>query len=167
MILKPPSWSYFVLAYPWRWSACGRVRRAYPGRRLLRARVAPLLGQVLPRLLEVAQQPRKVLQGAGGALLVSAGYILCLAACVQATGRSVPVASVAVVYLTGSALGSLFPTPGGLGAVEFALTAGLTAAGLPGAAAGSAVLLFRLITFWLPVPAGWVALSYLERKQAL
>jgi uncharacterized protein (TIRG00374 family) len=103
----------------------------------------------------------------GGALRVSVGYILCLVACVAAFGQSVPVASVAVVYLTGSALGSLFPTPGGLGAVEVALTSGLTLAGLPGAAAGSAVLLFRLITFWLPVPAGWVALNYLERKQAI
>ena len=163
--LKPPSWSYFVLAGL---AVAAVVVFGVPaGRRLLRARVAPLLGQVLPRLLEVAQQPRKLLRGIGGALLVSAGYILCLAACVQAFHRPVPIASIAVVYLTGSALGSLFPTPGGLGAVEFALTAGLTAAGLPGAAAGSAVLLFRLITFWLPVPAGWVALSYLERKQAL
>jgi uncharacterized membrane protein YbhN (UPF0104 family) len=163
--LKPPSWSYFVLAGL---AVAAVVVFGVPaGRRLLRARVTPVLGQVLPRLLEVAQQPRKMLRGIGGALLVSAGYILCLAACVAAFHRQVPIASIAVVYLTGSALGSLFPTPGGLGAVEFALTAGLTATGLPGAAAGSAVLLFRLITFWLPVPAGWVALSYLERKQAL
>ena len=163
--LKPPSWSYFVLAGL---ALAAVIVFGVPaGRRLLRARVTPVLGQVLPRLLEVAQQPRKMLQGMGGALLVSVGYILCLASCVAAFGRSVPVASIAVVYLTGSALGSLFPTPGGLGAVEVALTSGLTLAGLPGAAAGSAVLLFRLITFWLPVPAGWVALSYLERKQAV
>jgi uncharacterized membrane protein YbhN (UPF0104 family) len=51
--------------------------------------------------------------------------------------------------------------------VEAALTAGLTAAGLPGAVAVSAVLLFRLLTFWLPVPIGWAALSYLERQQVL
>jgi uncharacterized protein (TIRG00374 family) len=79
----------------------------------------------------------------------------------------VPIASIAVVYLTGSALGSILPTPGGLGGVEAALTAGLTAAGLPGAVAVSAVLLFRLLTFWLPVPIGWAALSYLERQQVL
>jgi len=59
------------------------------------------------------------------------------------------------------------PTPGGLGAVEAALTAGLTATGLPGAVAVSSVLLFRLLTFWFPVPVGWVALSYLERKHDL
>jgi uncharacterized membrane protein YbhN (UPF0104 family) len=164
-IKPPPAWSYFVLAGL---AVAAAVVFAVPaGRRLVRARAAPVLGQVLPRLLEVAQQPRKLLQGIGGSLLLSSGYILCLAACVAAFGRSVPIASIAVVYLTGSVIGGIFPTPGGLGAVEIALTSGLNLAGLPTAAAGSAVLLFRLITFWLPVPAGWIALSYLERKQAL
>ena len=47
------------------------------------------------------------------------------------------------------------------------VTAGLVAAGLHGTEAASAVLLFRLTTFWLPVPIGWVALNYLERKDAI
>jgi uncharacterized membrane protein YbhN (UPF0104 family) len=51
--------------------------------------------------------------------------------------------------------------------VEAALSAGLTAAGLPGATAVSAVLLFRILTFWLPIPVGWGALNYLERRQYL
>jgi uncharacterized membrane protein YbhN (UPF0104 family) len=162
---RPPTWSYFVLA--------GLVVVALAvfgvpaGRRLLRARVEPTLGQVLPRLLEVAQQPRKLIEGIGGALLLSLAYILCLAACVQAFHGSVAIAGIAVVYLTGSALGSIVPTPGGLGAVEAALTAGLVATGLHGTEAASSVLLFRLLTFWLPVPIGWVALNYLERKDAL
>jgi glycosyltransferase 2 family protein len=131
---------------------------------MVRARLLPTFNQVLPRLVEVAQHPRKLAEGFGGALLLSLAYIACLSTCVSAFGGSMSVAKVGVVYLTGSALGSIFPTPGGLGAVEAALTAGLTAAGLPGAAAVSAVLLFRLLTFWLPVPFGWVALSYLERR---
>jgi glycosyltransferase 2 family protein len=137
------------------------------GRRLLRARVAPLVGQVIPRLLEVVQQPRKLAEGVGGALLLSLCYILCLAACVQAFHSSAAIAGIAVVYLTGSALGSIIPTPGGIGTVEAALTAGLVAAGLHGTQAASAVLLFRLLTFWLPVPVGWVALNYLERQGSL
>jgi uncharacterized membrane protein YbhN (UPF0104 family) len=160
--LRPPRWAYFVLA--------GLVVAALAvlaipaGRHLLQARVTPIFSQVLPRLLEVAQHPRKLALGIGGALLLDLAYILCLAACVAAFGRSVPIASIAVVYLTGSAIGSVIPTPGGLGGVEAALTAGLTAAGLPGAVAVSSVLLFRLLTFWLPVPFGWGALNYLERK---
>jgi glycosyltransferase 2 family protein len=160
-----PTAGYFVLAAL---VAVALVVAALPaGRRLLRSRVAPAFSQVLPRLLQMAQHPRKLAQGIGGTLLLSVAYILCLDVCVRALGGSLPIASVAVVYLTGSALGSLVPTPGGLGAVEAALSAGLTAAGLPGAAALSSVLLYRLLTFWLPVPLGWVALKYLERRQAL
>jgi uncharacterized membrane protein YbhN (UPF0104 family) len=163
--LRPPTWAYFVIA--------GlvvvvlAVATIPAGRRLLRARLAPALGQVLPRLVELIQRPRKLAEGIGGALLLTTCYILCLATCVKAFGGSVPLTSAAVVYLTGSALGSLVPTPGGLGAVEAALSAGLTATGLPGATAVSAVLLFRILTFWLPVPVGWGAFSYLQRKRAL
>jgi uncharacterized membrane protein YbhN (UPF0104 family) len=159
--LQPPTWVYFVIA--------GliiivlAVIAVPAGRRLLRARLAPVLGQVVPRLLAVAQQPRKLAEGIGGALLLTGAYILCLDACIRALGGSIPLASTAVVYLTGAALGSAVPTPGGLGAVEAALSAALTAAGLPGATAVSAVLLFRTLTFWLPVPAGWGAFNYLER----
>jgi uncharacterized membrane protein YbhN (UPF0104 family) len=163
--LRPPTWAYFVIAGL---VVAALVVAALPqGRRLLRARLAPALGQVLPRLLEVLQQPRKLAEGVGGALMLTLCYILCLDACVRAFGGSLALTSAAVVYLTGSALGSVVPTPGGLGAVEAALSAGLTATGLPAATAVSAVLLFRLLTFWLPVPAGWLAFSYLRRRQAL
>jgi uncharacterized membrane protein YbhN (UPF0104 family) len=163
--LRPPTWAYFVMA-GLVVAALG-VAAVPRGRRLLRARLAPALGQVLPRLLEVIQQPRKLAEGIGGALMLTACYILCLDACVRAFGGSLALTSAAVVYLTGSALGSLVPTPGGLGAVEAALAAGLTATGTPAATAVSAVLLFRLLTFWLPVPAGWAAFTCLRRRQAL
>jgi glycosyltransferase 2 family protein len=163
--IRPPTWAYFVVAGLV--VLAGIVLAVPAGRRLVRARLSPTFSQVLPRLLEVAQQPRKLAEGIGGALLLSFAYILCLAACVAAFGRSVPFAKIGFVYLTGSALGSIIPTPGGLGAVEAALTAGLTAAGVPGAVAVSAVLLFRFLTFWLPVPVGWAALNFLERQQDL
>jgi uncharacterized membrane protein YbhN (UPF0104 family) len=163
--IRPPTWSYFVVVGLV--LAAGVVLAFPAGRRLVRARVSPTFGQVLPRLVEVAQDPRKLIEGVGGALLLSLAYIACLAVCVAAFGGSVPIAKIGVVYLTGSALGSIIPTPGGLGAVEAALTAGLTAAGVPGGIAVSAVLLFRLLTFWLPVPFGWAAFNYLERQHDL
>jgi uncharacterized membrane protein YbhN (UPF0104 family) len=163
--IRPPAWSYFVVAGLV--ALAGAVLAIPAGRRMVRARLSPTFGQVMPRLIEIAQQPRKLSQAFGGALLLNFSYILCLAACVSAFGSSVSLAKIGVVYLTGVALGSIIPTPGGLGAVEAALTAGLTAAGVPGGVAVSAVLLFRLLTFWLPVPVGWVALNYLERKDAI
>jgi glycosyltransferase 2 family protein len=163
--IRPPTWAYFVVAGLV--ALAGAVLAIPSGRRIVRARLSPTFGQVLPRLLEVAQHPRKLAEGFGGTLLLSLAYILCLSACVAAFGRSVPIAKIGFVYLTGSAIGSIIPTPGGLGAVEAALTAGLTAAGVPGAVAVSAVLLFRLLTFWVPVPLGWAALNFLERKHDL
>jgi glycosyltransferase 2 family protein len=136
-------------------------------RRLAISRLAPTLSQVIPRLLDIAQQPAKLAEGIGGALLLTASYIGCLAVSVHAFGGSLPFDSIAVVYLTGAAIGSIVPTPGGIGAVEAALTAGLTAAGLSGATAISSVLLFRIATFWLPVPVGWAALNYLQRRDGL
>jgi glycosyltransferase 2 family protein len=163
--IRPPTWAYFVVAGLI--VLAGVVLAIPAGRRLVRARLSPTFSQVLPQLLEVAQHPRKLAEGIGGALLLSLTYILCLSACVAAFGKSVPFAKIGFVYLTGAALGSIIPTPGGLGAVEAALTAGLTAAGVPGAVAVSSVLLFRLLTFWVPVPCGWVALNFLERQQDL
>jgi uncharacterized membrane protein YbhN (UPF0104 family) len=163
--LQPPGWVLLLIAAG---VAVLLVIIAIPaGRRLLWARASPMLGEVIPRLLDAAQRPAKLAQGLGGAFLVTAAYILCLDASARALGGAVPLASVALVFLTGNAIGSLLPTPGGLGAVEAALSAGLTAAGLPGVTAISAVLLFRTLTFWLPVPVGWAALSYLQRKNVL
>jgi uncharacterized membrane protein YbhN (UPF0104 family)/tRNA A-37 threonylcarbamoyl transferase component Bud32 len=163
--LRPQGWVYVALGVL---VAAVLVVLSIPaGRRLARSRLAPALGQVIPRLLDVAQKPVKLTEGIGGAFLVTAANILCLDASVRAVGGHAALAAIAVVFLTGNALGSAVPTPGGLGAVEAALTAGLTAAGLPGAAAVTAVLIFRLVTFWLPVAIGWAALNYLQRQDAL
>jgi uncharacterized protein (TIRG00374 family) len=127
----------------------------------------PTVREALPRLIDVATHPVKLSEGVGGALLVNAGYIVALWSSVQAFGGGIPFATVAVVYLAGGAVASLAPTPGGLGAVEAALSAGLAAAGMAGASSVSAVLLFRLATFWIPVPIGWLAFSWLQKRGAL
>jgi uncharacterized membrane protein YbhN (UPF0104 family) len=164
-IENPPVWSYFVGGAV---IALAGVVLALPaGRRLVRARLSPTFGQVLPRLVEIGQRPAKLAEGIGGALLLSLAYILCLAASVAAFGGSVPIAKIGFVYLTASVAASIIPTPGGLGAVETALTAGLALAGMPSPTAFSAVLLFRILSFWLPIPLGWFALNYLERHRDL
>ncbi len=138
-----------------------------PGRRLVQARVRPLLSRVIPRLVAVFQVPSKLATGLGGALLLNLAYIGALFASVRAFQGSLSFAAVAVVYLAGSVVGAVVPTPGGIGAIEAAMAAGLTATGLPGSIAVSAVLLYRIATFWVPIPVGWLSLTYLQRKGAL
>ncbi|MFC7327071.1 lysylphosphatidylglycerol synthase transmembrane domain-containing protein [Marinactinospora rubrisoli] len=142
---------------------------ALPGlRRLLLQRVRPYFQGVLPQFLDLAQQPRRLALGVGGTLLLTLGFVFCLYCSVRAFGGDAPIAAVAVVFLAGNALGSAAPSPGGLGAVEAALLGGLTAvAGVPAGVALPAVLLFRLLTFWLPVLPGWAAFHHLTRRRAL
>jgi glycosyltransferase 2 family protein len=130
-------------------------------------RVGPLVKEVVPRLVTVAQRPMKLLEGIGGIVILNLAYVGVLFACVEAFGGSLSVAVVAVVYLAGATIGQAAPTPGGLGAVEAALAAGLTAAGLDAGLAVSSVLLYRLVTFWLPTVPGYWAFNYLTKKNAL
>jgi uncharacterized membrane protein YbhN (UPF0104 family) len=131
------------------------------------ARAMPPLREALPRLLDLLSSPMKLIEAVGGTLLLNACYIGALWFSVRAFDDGVALTAVAVVYLAGAAVASVAPTPGGLGAVEVALSTGLTAAGMPGAAAVSAVLLFRIGTYWLPVPAGWLAMRALQQRHAL
>ncbi len=143
-----------VLSMPW-------------GRRVIVTRVSETANQVFPALIAVAQRPAKLAEGIGGNIILNLAYCGALVASVRAFGGELAWPAIAVVYLAGSAIGSVAPTPGGLGAVEAALAAGLTAAGLDGTTAVSAVLLFRVVTYWLPVAPGWVAFQYLQRRDAL
>jgi glycosyltransferase 2 family protein len=136
-------------------------------RRYVFGRVRPLLREVIPRLVTVAQRPQKLAEGIGGIVLLNIGYIITLVACVRAFDGDLNIAAIAVVYLAGATIGQAAPTPGGLGAVEAALAAGLTAAGLDGGVAVSSVLLFRLITFWIPTIPGYFAFTWLTKKGAL
>ncbi|WP_043486852.1 MULTISPECIES: lysylphosphatidylglycerol synthase transmembrane domain-containing protein [Streptomyces] len=136
-------------------------------RKFVSTRVRSLFAGVVPRMLDVLQRPKKLLTGIGGMLLLTAANVLCLDSSIRAFGGDMSYASIAVVFLAGNALGSAAPTPGGVGAVEAALIAGLTLAGLPYETAAPAVLLFRLMVFWLPVLPGWLAFTHLTRKEAL
>ncbi|MFI1162681.1 lysylphosphatidylglycerol synthase domain-containing protein [Streptomyces sp. NPDC020801] len=139
-------------------------------RKFVVTRVRSLFAGVVPRMLDVLQRPQKLVTGIGGMLLLTFCFVMCLDASIRAFGdhsASLSIASVAVVFLAGNALGSAAPTPGGVGAVEATLTVGLIAVGLPKEVAAPAVLMFRLLTLWLPVLPGWLAFNQLTRKGAL
>jgi undecaprenyl-diphosphatase len=71
---------------------------------------------------------------------------------------------IGAVYLAAAALAAAAPTPGGLGAIEAALVAGLTGVGMQPGPAVSAVLLYRLATYWLPVLPGWLCWRSLQHR---
>jgi glycosyltransferase 2 family protein len=133
-------------------------------RALLVTRVLPATKRSLANIGEIARQPSKMIELFGGSLTITMGYILALEVSVSAFGAGPAFTSIALVYLIGSVVSSVAPTPGGIGAVEATLIAGLTSAGMTSTTAIAAVIMFRLATFWIPLLPGWGALVVLQRS---
>jgi uncharacterized membrane protein YbhN (UPF0104 family) len=80
----------------------------------------------------------------------------------HAFGFSPPITVILLGYLIGQ-LGGLLPLPGGLGGIDGGLIGTLIVFGTPAAATAAAVLVYRLILFWLPLLVGAVAFISLRR----
>lgn len=130
-------------------------------------RAVPSLRRSVRSFVEVMRTPRNVLMLLGGSAIVTVANLVAFDVSLEAFGADVPISTAALVYLAGSALASAAPTPGGLGAAEAALVAGLGVVSVQQRLAVPAVLLFRLATFWLPILPGWMAFTILQRKDAL
>jgi uncharacterized protein (TIRG00374 family) len=80
-----------------------------------------------------------------------------LLAALRAVGADPHPSLVLLAYTAGELLALLPFTPGGLGFVEAGLVGTLTLAGVPSADALAATLLYRIVAYWLPLPAGGTA----------
>jgi uncharacterized protein (TIRG00374 family) len=80
----------------------------------------------------------------------------------HAFGFSPPITVILLGYLIGQ-LGGLLPLPGGLGGIDGGLIGTLIVYGTPTAATAAAVLVYRVILFWLPLLMGAVAFISLRR----
>jgi undecaprenyl-diphosphatase len=149
-------------------SASGLVVGLVPAVR--RRVLPPLVEQVrnaASSLTDVLTDPVRVIGLVGGQLGITGSFIFTLAAAVAAFGGGVSFPEIGAAYLVASALGSAAPTPGGLGAVEAALVAALTGYGMASGPAVSAVLTFRLVTYWLPMLPGWFSFQQMQRREEL
>lgn len=101
------------------------------------------------------------------ALVFSIGLTLCnvlaLWFCVAALHVSLPFVAILIIFSAGIALGTATPTPGGLGGIEAGLVAGLIVYQVDSATALAIVLVYRLISYWLPLFAGAAAFAISER----
>jgi undecaprenyl-diphosphatase len=160
------AWVHIPLGWPLLVAAVGVLLAATAvlvspfGRRRI---VAPGLG-VGRELLGVLSQPVRAVELFGGAtayLIVSG---LGLATSLAAFGAQVPVLAVITVFVIGHTLGHIAPIPGGLGPTEALMVAGLTAVGTAPTVAVAAVLVSRLLAYWLPALPGVGMFRYLQHR---
>jgi uncharacterized protein (TIRG00374 family) len=80
----------------------------------------------------------------------------------HAFGFSPDITVILMGYLIGQ-LGGLLPLPGGLGGIDGGLIGTLIVYGIAAAPVAAAVLVYRVILFWLPLIAGGIAFVSLRR----
>jgi len=103
-----------------------------------------------------------------GAILAAAGNTafdyLALLLALRAVGAE-PQPSLVILAYAGARLLALVPlTPGGLGFVEAGLVGTLTLAGVGAQEALLATFTYRLVSYWLPIPAGGAAYVAFRRR---
>ena len=133
----------------------------------LRAAVTPHLRRAWNTVTGIIRSPRRTITIAASAAATSVLFAICLGLCLRAYDTEVSLATLIVVNWAATTLGGISPVPGGLGVAEAGLVAGLTAAGVPSDLAIAAALTHRLLTFWIPPVAGWLAIRHLQRRQLL
>lgn len=144
-----------VVVYRRRHTGARRLRAAFTG-------VVRSLRQMLhrPRCLVAA-----LAAAAGANVALALAFAISVLAIPEAGGPSF--VALLGVYLLGATVGAAIPTPAGVGSTEAALVTVLAAVHVPGAAAAQAVLLFRVMTFWAPIPAGVLSTRRLRRVGGL
>jgi uncharacterized protein (TIRG00374 family) len=101
-----------------------------------------------------------------GAIGFWASNIAILWASFEAFSVDVPVAVLVQGFFIGM-VANLFPfAPGGVGAVDAGMIGAFVLFKLPASDVFAAVLVYRLIAFWLPIPPGIVAFLQLRRTAA-
>jgi uncharacterized protein (TIRG00374 family) len=69
-----------------------------------------------------------------------------------------------VLFTTSSVLSTLSAAPGEFGVMETSLAILSTALGIPPPSAVGAIVLFRALSYWLPIPVGYAMFGHLEKR---
>jgi len=109
-------------------------------------------------------QPFKLLGALLCSMAVTSFYALTLYASVIALGEHLSVLQVFVVFTVGIAAASVTPTPGGIGGAEAGIVAGLASVGISPNIGLSIALVYRFLTYWLPIIPGVIAFRYAMRR---
>lgn len=133
------------------------------GLRTRAPRITAALRSAGSAIAAALRSPRRAAILFGGSAATTLLYVLTLGVSLSAVSADVPFIQLFAMYLAATAVAAASPTPGNLGALELALTGGLTTLSVPSGTALGAVLIYRLLTFWLPLLPGFVAFRYLHR----
>ncbi len=130
-----------------------------------RHKITKAVRDVKTQLLSYRHRPLSLLAALTTSVALTLCNVLCLCFCLQALGIHLSFAAVLLVFTFGVGTGAAVPTPGGLGGFEAGLAAGFVAYGIDAGPALAAALLYRLVSYWLPLVAGLPAFIVCQHRK--
>jgi len=129
----------------------------------VRRRINSFIDNLVASLGRISRQG--IGTGLGLAMLLTATYTAILWASAHAIGLSLNLVQAFVVLSISVLTSAVTPTPGGLVGAEAGLFAGFIAYGADTTTAGAAVVIYRLVTYWLPMLPGAIALLIARQRR--
>jgi uncharacterized protein (TIRG00374 family) len=133
----------------------------------LKRKIEKLIKDTLKNIADYHKKPINLVVGLFMTAVVTLLYVLAFYACAYSVGLQLTIVQAFLIYTFGTLVGAATMTPGGLGGVEAGLVTGLVAVKADYSLAFSAVIIYRLLTFWLPIIPGYFAFWILRKYKRI
>ncbi len=130
-----------------------------------RRQLVKLKVNLTKQLVEYKHHPAKLLLAQLSQMLLTLTNIVCLSYSAKAIGVHLSFTAILIIFSFASGVRNFTPTPGGLGGIEAGLVAGFVAYKVNSSGALAAVLLYRLVNYWVPLALGAMTFIYAGKKR--
>lgn len=121
----------------------------------------------LAKLRPLFRRPNRLAAALFFSMLITLCYVTAVLLAAAALGYHLSLAAALVVLSFGVAAASAVPVPGGVGAAEAGIFAGMHAYGASVQNALAVAILYRIMTFWLPLILGGAAFVLVTKRRLL
>lgn len=132
--------------------------------RLWRQRLSGSLHEVRRYVAVTLKRPIPSLLALLSSMALTSFHVVALMLVIHSVGVPVGWKECLLAISAGAFAGAVVPTPGGLGGAEAGIATVLTASGIQASTAVGAALIYRFITYWLPLLPGYIALRVVEKR---
>jgi uncharacterized protein (TIRG00374 family) len=119
--------------------------------------VLDFAGHLFGVILAIIKHPKRLALAVLASMGITACYALTLWASTKSVGINLSIVDIFIAFVAGNAALTVSPTPGGIGGVEAAVTAVIVSANVAPSLALAAVVVYRIVSYWLPIIPGYLA----------
>ena len=120
-------------------------------------KIVDFAGHLFGVVLAMIRHPKRMAAAILLSMGITASYAAVLWASANSVGIHLSLIDLFIAFVAGNTALTLSPTPGGIGAVEAAITGVVVSAGVSPSLALAGVVIFRIISYWLPVLPGFIS----------